>query len=81
MGPQSVFGINWNNVVEHIVMWVGVILILGLVWIFLGLPAYFKGWLEKKHKKVPKLLDDHIVIIEIVWIAVWLYIGYHYSPI
>jgi len=81
MDLNSVFGINWNNVIGTVVIVVGSIFLLGLVWVFLGLPAYFKGWLEKKHKDVPKILKDHIVIIELAWIAFWIYIGYHYSPI
>ena len=71
----------FNEIVEHVGMWVIVLVGLLLVWWIGGIPVAVKSWLEKKGKKVPALLEDHIVLVEIVWIALLVFLGYRYSPI
>lgn len=66
---------NFNEIVQNTGMFVWVIIALVAIWWIGGIPVFIKNMLEKKGKPVPGILEDHIVIVEIVWIAALLFIA------
>lgn len=64
---------NFNEIVQNTGMFVWVIIALLAIWWIGSVPVFIKNMLEKKGKPVPGILEDHIVIVEIVWIAALLF--------
>lgn len=67
---------NFNEIVQNTGMFVWVIIALIAIWWIGSVPVFIKNLLEKKGKPVPAILEDHIVIVEIVWIALLLFIAW-----
>lgn len=67
---------NFNEIVQNTGMFVWVIIALVAIWWIGSVPVFIKNMLEKKGKPVPGILEDHIVIVEIVWIAILLFVAW-----
>lgn len=66
---DNVFGINWNEVVFNGSVWIGALLGIVLFGVCCVIPVHVRWWMVKHNKKVPKLMQEHMGIIEIVWIV------------
>ena len=67
--------IDWNELITNTGLWVWVIVALGALWVIGSIPVYIRDPFRKQGKPAPALLEDHIVLVEIVWIAILFYLG------
>lgn len=66
---------NFNELPQNIGMWVLVLAGLVALWIVGGIPVMIRNKGLEKGWKLSKWLDDHIVIAEIVWIGLLVFLA------
>ncbi len=72
---------DFNEIITNTGIWVWVIIGLLALWVIGGLPSAVKNWARKKGRPMPAWYEDHIVLIEIVWICLLVFLAYRYSPV
>ncbi len=70
---------DFNEIVTHTGMWVWVLIALAALWFIIFIPSAIKNYALKREWKCAEWLDKHIVIIEIVWIAALLFVGWYFQ--
>lgn len=66
---------NFNELPQNIGMWVLVLAGLVALWIVGSIPVMIRNKGLEKGWKLSKWLDDHIVIAEIVWIGLLVFLA------
>ena len=64
-----------DRIIANTGLWVWVIIALVALWFLAFVPAKIKNHALEKQWKCADFLDKYIVIIEIAWIALLLYLG------
>ena len=66
---------NFNEFSQNVGMWVIVLVMLAVVLALGGLPSGLRNKLLEKGHPLGRWLDDHIVVVQIVWIALLLFLS------
>lgn len=66
---------NFNELPQNIGMWVLVLVMLAALWFVGGLPVRIRNRGLEKGWKFAEWLDGHIVVVEIAWIALLLFLA------
>ena len=66
---------NFNEFSQNVGMWVIVLAGLALIFALGGLPSGLRNKLLEKGHPLGRWLDDHIVVVQIVWIALLLFLA------